>query len=98
MSGKSVCPLPIESLNNSYKRISKVRLTFPSIHSLKKSVYLASKIIKTLRKMDMRLENNESYIPNYVRTDLTDDLHDKFGFITDFEVISKKILKKFKKN
>lgn len=48
--------------------------------------------------MDMRLENNESYIPNYVRTNLTDDLHDKFGFITDFEVISKKILKKFKKN
>lgn len=48
--------------------------------------------------MDMRLENNESYIPNYVRTNLTDDLHDKFGFRTDFEVISKKILKKFKKN
>ena len=48
--------------------------------------------------MDMRLENNESYIPNYVRTNLTDDLYDKFGFRTDFEVISKKILKKFKKN
>ena len=42
----------------------------------------------------MRLENDESYIPNYVRTDLTDDLHYKFGFRTDFEVISKKNIKK----
>ena len=47
--------------------------------------------------MDMRLENNESYIPNYVRTNLTDDLYDKFGFRTDFEVISKKILKNLRK-
>lgn len=52
-------------------------------------------IIEMLRKMDMRLENDESYIPNYVRTDLTDDLHDIFSFRTDFEIISKKILKKF---
>ena len=49
----------------------------------------------------MKLENNDSYIPNYIRTDLTDDLHDKFGFRTDFEVISdkniRKILKQTKK-
>ena len=56
--------------------------------------YTAPEIIETLRKMDMRLENDESYIPNYVRTDLTDDLHYKFGFRTDFEVISKKNIKK----
>lgn len=35
----------IESLNNSYKRINKGRPTFPSIQSLEKSVYLATKII-----------------------------------------------------
>ena len=49
----------------------------------------------------MKLENNDSYIPNYIRTDLTDVLHDKFGFRTDFEVISdkniRKILKQTKK-
>lgn len=56
--------------------------------------YTVPEIIETLRKMDMRLEKDESYIPNYVRTDLTDDLHDKFGFRTDFEVISKKNIKK----
>lgn len=63
--------------------------------------YTAPEIIETLREMDMKLENNQSYIPNYIRTDLTDDLHDKFGFRTDFEVISdkniKKILKQIKK-
>ncbi len=49
----------------------------------------------------MKLENNDSYIPNYIRTDLTDVLHDKFSFRTDFEVISdkniRKILKQTKK-
>lgn len=63
--------------------------------------YTAPEIIETLREMDMKLENDQSYIPNYIRTDLTDDLHDKFGFRTDFEVISdkniKKILKQIKK-
>lgn len=63
--------------------------------------YTAPEIIDTLRDMNMKLENDTSYIPNYIRTDLTDDLHDKFGFRTDFEVISekniKKILKKTKK-
>ena len=44
--------------------------------------------------MNMKLENKDSYIPNYTRTDLTDDLHDKFGFRTDYEVID---IKKFKK-
>ncbi len=63
--------------------------------------YTAPEIIETLRDMNMKLENESSYIPNYIRTDLTDALHDKFGFRTDFEVISekniKKILKKTKK-
>lgn len=63
--------------------------------------YTAPEIIDTLRDMNMKLENDISYIPNYIRTDLTDSLHDKFGFRTDFEVISdkniKKILKQTKK-
>ena len=41
--------------------------------------YTAPEIIETLRDMNMKLENECSYIPNYIRTDLTDDLHDKFG-------------------
>lgn len=56
--------------------------------------YTAPEIIDTLRDMNLKLENNDSYIPNYIRTDLTDDLHDKFGFRTDFEVVSEKNIKK----
>ena len=42
----------------------------------------------------MKLENKDSYIPNYTRTDLTDDLHDKFGFRTDYEILQESTLKK----
>ena len=59
--------------------------------------YTAPEIIETLRDMNMKLENETSYIPNYIRTDLTDTLHDKFGFRTDFEVISEKNIKKILK-
>lgn len=59
--------------------------------------YTAPEIIETLREMNMKIENNDSYIPNYIRTDLTDALHDKFGFRSDFEVISKKNIKKILK-
>lgn len=56
--------------------------------------YTVGEIIDTLRDMNMKLENHDSYIPNYIRTDLTDDLHDKFGFRTDYEVINEKKIKK----
>ena len=56
--------------------------------------YTVSEIIETIRSMDIKLENNDSYSPNYIRTDLTDALHDKFGFRTDFEVMNIKNLKK----
>ena len=55
--------------------------------------YTVSNIIETLRTMELKLEDN-FYIPNYIRTNLTDDLHDKFGFRTDFEAISIKDIKK----
>lgn len=59
--------------------------------------YTAPEIIDTLRDMNLKLENSDSYIPNYIRTDLTDALHNKFGFRTDFEVISEKNIKKILK-
>lgn len=56
--------------------------------------YTVPEIIDTLRDMNLKLENVNSYIPNYIRTNLTDALHNKFGFRTDFEVISEKNIKK----
>ena len=56
--------------------------------------YTVTEIIDTLRNMNMKLEKNDSYIPNYIRNDLTDNLHEKFGFRTDYEVISEKNFRK----
>ena len=56
--------------------------------------YTVSEIIETLRNMDVKLDNATSYSPNYIRTNLTDELHNKFGFRTDFEVMDIKNLKK----
>ena len=56
--------------------------------------YTAPEIIETLRNMYIKQENTDSYSPNYIRTDLTDDLHEKFGFRTDFEIMNIKNLKK----
>lgn len=39
----------------------------------------------------------DGHIPTYTRTDLTDDLHDKFGFRTDYQIITNHSLKKFSK-
>ena len=63
--------------------------------------YTAPEIIETLRSMEVKLEGNDTYTPNYIRTDLTDDLHKKFGFRTDFQAMNiknfKKIFKQTKK-
>ena len=55
--------------------------------------YTVGDIIDTLKSMMLTLKDGD-YIPHYTRTDLTDYLHEKFGFRTDFEIISEKNLKK----
>ena len=63
--------------------------------------YTSSEIINTLKNMNMQKNYDCSYEPIYTRTDLTDDLHEKFGFRTDYEILQesrlKKILTKTKK-
>lgn len=56
--------------------------------------YSCEQICDTLRKMDMREVLGEGYIPTYTRTDLTDDLHESFGFRTDYQIITKENMKK----
>ncbi len=55
--------------------------------------YTVGEIIDTLKEMNITLKDGD-YIPNYTRTNLTDDLHEKFGFRTDYEIISEKNFKK----
>lgn len=56
--------------------------------------YTTFQIIDTLKNMNLKKNFDCSYEPVYTRTDLTDDLHDKFGFRTDYEILKGSILKK----
>ena len=55
--------------------------------------YTATQIIDTLRNMNFVKHNEDGYIPIYTRTDITDDLHTKFDFRTDYEIVNKQNLK-----
>ena len=63
--------------------------------------YTNTQIIEKLKEMNMYEEKGTGYSPAYTRTDLTDDLHEVFGFRTDYEINSyenfKKIFDKIKK-
>ncbi len=37
----------------------------------------------------------EGYVPTYTRTDFTDALHEVFGFRTDYEIVSTKMMKNY---
>ena len=56
--------------------------------------YTTSQILETLRNMKVLESKGDGYIPEYTRTDLTDDLHELFGFRTDYEINTYKDLKK----
>ena len=60
--------------------------------------YTVNEIIKTLRNMEMVDTNYNGYIPAYKRTALTDELHEKYGFRTDYEIIGKKKMRNIIKN
>lgn len=63
--------------------------------------YTCDQLLDTLQNMNVRELVGEGYLPSYTRTDITDLLHDTFGFRTDYQAISKvnmkKILKETKK-
>ena len=48
--------------------------------------YTNTKIIEKLKDMLVYEEKGVGYSPAYVRDDLTDDLHEIFGFRTDYEI------------
>ncbi len=56
--------------------------------------YTCPELINTIRSMDMMIAPGEGYIPTYTRTDITDALHEAFGFRTDYQIISQKNMRK----
>ena len=50
--------------------------------------YTCHEIINGLRDMNFLKVKGDGYIPSYTRTDFTDDLHETFGFRTDYQIVS----------
>lgn len=55
--------------------------------------YTCNEILTKLKDMNFYEIKGEGYIPTYTRDDLTDDLHEAFGFRTDYQIVSKKQMK-----
>lgn len=56
--------------------------------------YTNNTIIEKLREMEVYEEKGSGYSPAYVRNDLTDNLHETFGFRTDYEIVPYENFKK----
>lgn len=56
--------------------------------------YTPFQILDTLRNMIVFESKGDGYIPGYVRNNITDDLHEAFNFITDYEINTYKDIKK----
>lgn len=56
--------------------------------------YTTSQILSTIRNMNVLENKGDGYLPEYIRTNLTDDLHELFGFRTDYEINTYKDFKK----
>jgi len=62
--------------------------------SLPQQEICGSAIVRTLKDMDFLDMQGEGYVPLYARSDVTDALHDHFGFRTDTEIVTKAGMKK----
>ena len=56
--------------------------------------FTTSQILETLRGMNVLEIKGDGYIPEYIRTDITDELHELFNFRTDYEINTYKDFKK----
>ena len=56
--------------------------------------YTCEQIIHGLRKIKFLKVKDTGFIPAYTRNDLTDKLHEIFGFRTDYEILSKASMRK----
>jgi len=56
--------------------------------------YTCSEIVQGLRDMNFHEIKGEGFVPTYMRTEFTDNLHDVFGFRTDYQILTMQQIKK----
>ena len=59
--------------------------------------YACEEILDTLKSINFADIEEQGFIPLYERINITDDLHDKCGFRTDFLFITKQKMKNIEK-
>lgn len=59
-----------------------------------KNKYTCSQIVNGLNDIKFMRFPDDGYVPTYTRTDFTDDLHEAFGFRTDYQIIKNSAMKK----
>ena len=50
-------------------------------------------MLGALKSMDFMKLEAQGYVPVYTRTEITDRLHEAFGFRTDYEIVTNKMMK-----
>lgn len=60
--------------------------------------YSVDELIKTLKGMDFYKVSGAGYLPAYTRSEITDELHERFGFRTDNQIILNRKMKKIIKD
>ena len=55
--------------------------------------YTCDTIIRGLKSMKFLKLEDSGFVPAYTRSDFTDDLHEAFGFRTDYEILSKSTMR-----
>ncbi len=50
--------------------------------------YTCDELINTLKDMNLTSVGKDSFVPAYTRTEITDALHDTFGFNTDYQLMT----------
>ncbi len=60
--------------------------------------FTCHEIISGLKDMEFFEIKGEGYVPTYTRTDLTDALHETFGFRTDYQIVASSMMKKILKD
>lgn len=72
-------------------------LSYRVIERALASRFTCSEIVSKLREMRMERVRGEGWRPLYVRDELTDALHEAFGFRTDYEIVPDKMMRKIYK-
>ena len=62
-----------------------------------KNHYTCEELLETLKEMNFADVQEQGYMPVYSREKITDDLHEACGFRTDYDFITKRMMKNIQK-